>query len=124
LIVLSYLGLYGTFILNLISLTLLWLSVIPYAISIFSDNVYYYISFGKWMYLTINYKVSFDFLIDVTSISFSFLTLTIAQFVYIYTFSYFRYEPLVDRLVLFLNMFIISMVFLVSSGNLINLFLG
>jgi NADH:ubiquinone oxidoreductase subunit 5 (subunit L)/multisubunit Na+/H+ antiporter MnhA subunit len=76
------------------------------------------------MYLTINYKVSFDFLIDITSISFSFLTLTIAQFVYIYTFSYFRYEPLVDRLVLFLNMFIISMVFLVSAGNLINLFLG
>jgi NADH:ubiquinone oxidoreductase subunit 5 (subunit L)/multisubunit Na+/H+ antiporter MnhA subunit len=76
------------------------------------------------MYLTINYKVSFDFLIDITSISFSFLTLTIAQFVYIYTFAYFRYEPLVDRLVLFLNMFIISMVFLVSSGNLINLFLG
>jgi NADH-quinone oxidoreductase subunit L len=76
------------------------------------------------MYLTINYKVSFDFLIDITSISFSFLTLTIAQFVYIYTFSYFRYEPLVDRLVLFLNMFIISMVFLVSAGNLRNLFLG
>lgn len=76
------------------------------------------------MYLTINYKVSFEFLFDTISLSFSFLTLTIAQFVYLYTFAYFRYEPLVDRLVLFLNMFIISMVFLVSAGNLINLFLG
>jgi hypothetical protein len=124
LVVLNYLGLYGVFILNLISLTILWVSIVPYAFNIFSNNIYYYVSFGKWMYLTINYKVSFDFLIDITSISFSFLTLTIAQFVYIYTFAYFRYEPLVDRLILFLNMFIISMVFLVSSGNLVNLFLG
>jgi len=120
----SYLGLYGVFIINLISLTFLWLSFLPYVFHIFSNNLYYYVSFGKWMYLTTNYKVSFDFLFDVVSISFSFLTLTIAQFVYVYTFSYFRYEPLVDRLVLFLNLFIISMVFLVSSGNLINLFLG
>jgi multicomponent Na+:H+ antiporter subunit A len=76
------------------------------------------------MYLTVDYRVSFDFLIDIVSLSFSFLTITIAIFVYIYTFSYFRYEPLVDRLVLFLNSFIISMAFLVSSGNFIILFLG
>ena len=76
------------------------------------------------MYLGYNYRVTFDFLIDNISLSFSFLTLTIAMFVYIYTFSYFRYEPLVESLVLFLNSFIISMVFLVSSGNFIMMFLG
>lgn len=121
---LSFTGLYGTFVLNLISLTILWLSLLPYVEDIFSKNLYYHVTFGKWMYLTHTYKVSFSFLIDTVSLSFSFLTLTIALFVYIYTFSYFRYEPLVDRLVLFLNAFIISMVFLVSSGNFINLFLG
>lgn len=47
LIVLSYLGLYGVFCLNLISLTMLWLSIIPYALNIFSNNLYYYVSFGK-----------------------------------------------------------------------------
>lgn len=76
------------------------------------------------MYLNTNYKINFDFFIDSVSLSFSFLTISIAVFVYIYTFSYFRYEPLTDRLVLFLNSFIISMVFLVSSGNLVMLFLG
>lgn len=76
------------------------------------------------MYLNTNFKINFDFLIDNISLSFSFLTLTIAIFVYLYTFSYFRYEPLVDRLIIFLNLFIISMVFLVSSGNLVMLFLG
>ena len=76
------------------------------------------------MYLNTNYRINFDFLIDNISLSFSFLTLSIAVFVYLYTFSYFRYEPLVDRLMIFLNLFIISMVFLVSSANLVMLFLG
>ena len=124
LILISYLGLYGVYLLNLISLCFLWFSILPYVWIIFNTNVFYYISLGKWMYLGYNYRVSFDFLIDNISLSFSFLTLTIAVFVYIYTFSYFRYEPLVDRLVLFLNSFIISMVFLVSSGNFIMMFLG
>ena len=56
--------------------------------------------------------------------SFILLTTTIGFFVYIYAFSYFRYEPLVDRFLLFLCSFIISMIFLVSSGNLIMMFLG
>ena len=76
------------------------------------------------MYLSNGYRISFDLLIDTTSISFSFLTLTIGVFVYIYTFSYFRYEPLVERLILFLNSFMISMILLVSSGNFIVMFLG
>ena len=71
------------------------------------------------MYLSSNYKINFDFFIDNVSLSFAFLTITIAVFVYLYTFSYFRYEPLVDRLVLFLNAFVISMVFLVCSGNFV-----
>lgn len=124
LLLLNYLGLYGVYLLNLISLILLWLSILPYVWIIFNSNIFYFISLGKWMYLGYNYKVTFDFLIDNISLSFSFLTLTIAVFVYIYTFSYFRYEPLVERLVLFLNSFIISMVFLVSSGNFIMMFLG
>lgn len=124
LIALSYLGFYGVFVLNFVTLFSLWLSLIPYFISIFKSNNYYYISLGKWMYLNTNYRINFDFLIDNISLSFSFLTLSIAVFVYLYTFSYFRYEPLVDRLIIFLNLFIISMVFLVSSANLVMLFLG
>nr|NP_149396.1 NADH dehydrogenase subunit 5 [Tetrahymena thermophila]7TGH_5 Chain 5, NADH dehydrogenase subunit 5 [Tetrahymena thermophila]8B6F_AA Chain AA, NADH dehydrogenase subunit 5 [Tetrahymena thermophila SB210]8BQS_AA Chain AA, NADH dehydrogenase subunit 5 [Tetrahymena thermophila SB210]8GYM_N5 Chain N5, NADH dehydrogenase subunit 5 [Tetrahymena thermophila SB210]8GYM_n5 Chain n5, NADH dehydrogenase subunit 5 [Tetrahymena thermophila SB210]8GZU_N5 Chain N5, NADH dehydrogenase subunit 5 [Tetrahymen len=124
LICLSYLGLYGVFILNLASILLFWLSMLYYFNLIVSENYYYYISLGKWMYLSNGFRVSFDLLIDLTSISFSFLTLTIGVFVYIYTFSYFRYEPLVERLILFLNSFMISMILLVSSGNFIVLFLG
>lgn len=124
LLFLSYLGLYGAFIINLISITLFWISTLYYFNLIMSSNTYYFINLGKWMYLSSGFQISFDLLIDLTSISFSFLTLTIGLFVYIYTFSYFRYEPLVERLILFLNLFMISMILLVSSGNFIVLFLG
>lgn len=124
LICLSYLGLYGVFIINLISIILFWLSMLYYFDLIVSKNTFYFINIGKWMYLSNGYRVTFDLLVDTTSISFSFLTLTIGIFVYIYTFSYFRYEPLVERLILFLNLFMISMILLVSSGNFIVMFLG
>ena len=71
-----------------------------------------------------NLKISFDFFFDNISVSFSFLTLTIGICVYIYAYSYFRYEPNVERLVIFLNLFMISMIFLVSSANFVCLFLG
>ena len=74
--------------------------------------------------MTINYKIDYYFLIDTISFSFMLLTTTIAFFVYIYAFSYFRYEPLVDRFLLFILSFVISMIFLVTSGNTIMLFLG
>lgn len=121
---LSYLGFYGVFILNLISLFLFWYSLIINLDFFFIQNNFFKIKVGKWMYLNNNYLISFDFFIDSISYSFMLLTVSIAFFVYIYTFSYFRYEPNVERLILFLNSFIISMVFLVISGNLIMLFLG
>ena len=120
----SYLGLYGVFFLNLFSLLLFWISLLFYIKNIMIDQIIYNIFLGKWFYINYNVKVNFNFLIDTISFSFILLTTTIGLFVYIYAFSYFRYEPLVDRFILFLCSFIISMIFLVSSGNLIMLFLG
>jgi NADH:ubiquinone oxidoreductase subunit 5 (subunit L)/multisubunit Na+/H+ antiporter MnhA subunit len=124
LLCINFLGFYGIYVLNFYVLIFFWLSFLPYIEYIVKDNGYYYINFGRWMYLNSNYKIFFDFYVDNISLSFSFLTLTIAIFVYNFTFAYFRYEPLVDRLIVLLNLFIISMVFLVSSGNLVSLFLG
>jgi len=120
----SYLGFLGIFYINFIALNLFWISLIFYFKKILFLNKFYYINFGKWIFLNQNYKINFDFFVDNISFSFAFLTTTIAVFVYIYAFSYFRFEPLVDRFIILLNLFVISMVFLVFSGNLINLFLG
>ncbi len=121
---LSYLGLYGVFILNLITIFIMWLSFLIAFFDIIFNDAYYYVEIGNWMFLATNYQINFSIFIDFVSISFSFLTSSIALFVYIFTFSYFRYEPLVERLLLLLNSFILSMVLLVSSGNMIVMFLG
>ena len=120
----SYLGLYGIFQLNLISLFLFWVSLLLSAQSILLNQKVYIVKLCSWVFLSLNVKVDYYFLIDTISFSFMLLTTTIAFFVFIYAFSYFRYEPLVDRFLLFLLSFVISMLFLVSSGNTIMLFLG
>lgn len=120
----SYLGLYGIFKLNIVSLGLFWVSLLCSARSILTLNKVYIIKLSNWIFLSTNTKTDYYFLIDGISFSFMLLTTTIAFFVYIYAFSYFRYEPLVDRFLLFILSFVISMLFLVSSGNTIMLFLG
>ncbi len=120
----SYLGLYGMFKLNIITLSLFWLSLLFSAKSILINNKIYIIKLCSWAFLSSNTKIDYYFLIDTISFSFMLLTTTIALFVYIYAFSYFRYEPLVDRFLLFILSFVISMIFLVTSGNTIMLFLG
>jgi len=120
----SYLGLYGIFQLNFISLFLFWVSLLLCAKSVFVDQKIYLIKLCNWVFLSLNVKIDYYFLIDSISFSFILLTTTIAFFVFIYAFSYFRYEPLVDRFLLFLLSFVISMIFLVASGNTIMLFLG
>lgn len=76
------------------------------------------------MFLSLNTRVDYYFVLDPISFSFAFLTTTIALFVLVYAFAYFRHEPLVDRFLLFLLSFVVSMIFLVLSGNTIMLFLG
>lgn len=120
----SYLGLYGIFKLNFLSLFFFWVSLLLTARSIFVDQKIFIIKVCNWAFIGLNTRIDCYFLIDTISFSFMLLTTTIAFFVFIYAFSYFRYEPLVDRFLLFLLSFVVSMIFLVISGNTIMLFLG
>lgn len=121
---LSYLGLYGTFILNFIGVLVFWLSLCFNINTLFLLNKSVSVVLFKWFVISNFYTINFEFLVDSVSFSFAFLTTSIALFVNIYAFSYFRYEPNIDRLIIFLNSFVVSMVLLVLSGNLIMLFLG
>jgi len=100
------------------------LTLLPYIYAIFVKNVTYKLIIGQWFFLNHGSKVNFEFYIDTLSFSFMLLTTTIGLFVYIYAFSYFRYEPLVDRFLSFLCSFVLSMLLLVSAGNIVMLFLG
>lgn len=84
----------------------------------------YTVIFGEFNLISNCYPVSISLYVDKLSYSFAFLTMSIAVFVYFYTFCYFRYEPSIERLVTLLLLFVNSMILLVLSGNLIILFLG
>jgi len=124
LILMSYLGLYGVFITNLITLFTLWVSVLLYFDFFFVENNFFKIVVGRWFTLYGTCFVNFEFYVDSVAYSFMLLTITIAMFVYVYVYSYFRYDANVERLILFINCFVISMVVLVVSGNLFVFFLG
>lgn len=119
----SYLGLYGVFKINLLPIFLLYTSTFYYINFFFIDNSFFYVRFFKIMNIN-NVEVFFDLSFDNISYSFYFLTITIFFFVYLYLFSYFRYEPNVERLLILINFFVLSMSLLVTSGNLIVMFLG
>jgi len=120
----AYFGLYGSFILTLIPLFFTWVYSVLTFFQIYKSTAIIFISGFKWFYLPGVVTVNFDILIDKLSITYVTLILSIGLCVLIYSFSYFRYEPNVERLFLFINLFMISMCILVLGGNLFVLFLG
>lgn len=120
----GYLGLYGVFITSTISLFIFWISSIYATFFSWLNNASYTVDFGKWFTIHNDLTVNFDFYLDNLSMAFALLVLTIAFFINVYTFAYFRYEPNVSRLMLFINVFVISMVVLVTAANMVLLYFG
>ncbi len=120
----AYFGLYGSFILTLIPLAFSWLYAVITAIFVYNKSDIIFIHGYKWFSLPGTTQINFDIFIDKLSITYVTLILSIGLCVLLYTFSYFRYEPHVERLFLFINLFMISMCILVLGGNLFVLFLG
>lgn len=120
----NFLGLYGVFMITTVSLFLFWVSSLFVAYFVWDKNLTQVIDFGKWFQLHNDLEVHFDLYIDSLSIAFAVLVLTIAFFINIYTFAYFRYEPNVSRLILFIDLFVISMVVMVLASNFVVLYFG
>ena len=124
LILISFLGLYGVFMITSISLFIFWVSCLLATHHVWNNNITHVIDFGRWFYLHNDVAVHFDFYLDNLSMAFALLVLTIAFFINIYTFAYFRYEPNVSRLILFIDLFVISMVIMVLAANFVVLYFG
>jgi NADH:ubiquinone oxidoreductase subunit 5 (subunit L)/multisubunit Na+/H+ antiporter MnhA subunit len=120
----NFLGLYGVFMLSTITLGLFWASSLFTTYYVLNNNLSHVINFGKWFVIYNDVVIYFEFYLDNLSLAFTLLVLTIAFFINVYTFAYFRYEPNVTRLILFIDSFVISMVILVLAGNLIILYFG
>lgn len=120
----NYFGLYGSFILTIIPLFFSWVYSVASLISVYKYSEVIFINGFKWFYLPGTVQINFDILLDKLSITYVTLVLSIGVCVLTYTFSYFRYEPHVERLFLFINLFMMSMCILVIGGNIFVLFLG
>ncbi len=120
----NYFGLYGSFLLTAIPLLISLFYALITLHYVYTNNTVLFISGFKWFSLPGTVQVNFDLLIDKLTITYVSLVLSIGVAVVIYTFSYFRYEPHVERLLLFINLFMISMSVLVLGANLFVLFLG
>jgi hypothetical protein len=59
LVLLSYYGFYGVFILNLISIIFFWISSIMYFDTFFIDNISFKINLGKWFVVFLSHPVFF-----------------------------------------------------------------
>lgn len=120
----NFFGLYGAFILTIIPLALAWVYAVVTLNYVYRTERVIFISGFKWFYLPGVVQINFDILLDKLSITYVALILSIGVCVLLYTFSYFRYEPHVERLFLFINLFMMSMCILVVGGNLFVMFLG
>ena len=120
----SFLGLYGVFVTGVFSYAVLILALLVNIPNFLLHNQRVGLNFGDWFFIDSTTRVECLFVFDKISFSFSLLTASIAGCVYLYTFSYFRTEPLVERLLLFINLFVLSMLLLVNAGNLVLMFLG
>lgn len=120
----NHFGLYGAFIVTIIPLFFSWVYSLLTLHNIYSTSDILFINGFKWFYLPGTLQINFDILLDKLSITYVALILSIGLCVLAYTFSYFRYEPHVERLFLFINLFMMSMCILVIGGNLFVLFLG
>lgn len=114
----------GVFLLNTTSIGLFWAYSLSNLNLFFIKNKLIAIHLFRWFPLSEGYLVNFSFYIDTVAYSFTLLTLTIGVFVNLYTYSYFRYEPHISRLISLINAFIASMIILVNSGNLVVFFFG
>lgn len=120
----NFLTSYGVFLINFIATLVFFMYALSILNFFYVENKTLTICAFNWFQLAENQTIGFDFFIDYVSYSFILLTITIAFFVNIYTFSYFRYEPYICRLLSLINAFVLSMIILVSAGNLVVFFFG
>jgi NADH-quinone oxidoreductase subunit L len=80
------------------------------------------IDFGLWCFPINN--IQWNFIIDSMTGVMLVVVTTISLFVHLYSVSYMRYDPHVIRFFSYLSLFTFFMLMLVSSSNLMMLFIG
>ena len=117
-----YLGVYGSMILSVLNMTTaLLISVVLFFTISFDASIY--VPLWDWVYLT-EAPVSFGFRYDGLTAAMFLVVTTVSSCVHMYSCVYMYTDPFLTRFMSYLSLFTFFMLVLVSSANLLVLFLG
>jgi len=119
----TFLGRRGILFIGLLMMFLTFLLVWLGFFDIITSNSIILYSITSWLDLG-NLSVDWLFIFDSLTISMLLIVVTISFLVHIYSVSYMRNDPYIVRFFLYLTLFTLFMIILVTSGNLLILFLG
>ena len=122
-IVANFIGRRGVLFISLIyiffTMILVWCGFFDISIS---NNIIIY-SLGSWINLG-SFSLEWTFIFDSLTISMLLIIVTISFLVHLYSVSYMRNDPYISRFFIYLTAFTTFMIILVTSGNILILFLG
>nr|YP_010619999.1 NADH dehydrogenase subunit 5 [Tayloriella tenebrosa]WAX04012.1 NADH dehydrogenase subunit 5 [Tayloriella tenebrosa] len=116
-------GFYGSTIISIICLFLSFLVSIFIFFEIGLNGHIIYIDIFTWI-ISDNINIKWNFLFDNLTSSMLIIITFISTLVHLYSFDYMKTDPHFQRFISFLGIFTFFMLILVTSGNLLQLFLG
>lgn len=110
-----------------ITVTTIWVSLWITVISLFllngNSEIIYTVYFIEW-FKVFPFSLQWSFEINKVTLTMLLLIITISFFVHIFSLNYMGGEPHLSRFMGYLGLFTFFMVVLVTSGNLVQLFIG
>lgn len=119
----NYLGRRGVLFLNLFFIysTLFFVMLGLYDVIVTNSSIEY--SLGSWLSFN-SLSIEWSFLFDSLTFSMLLIVVLVSSLVHTYSVSYMRNDPYIIRFFTYLTLFTLFMIFLVTSKNLLILFLG
>jgi len=117
-----YLGVYGSMLLSVLNMcTALLVSILLFFAVSFDTAIY--IELWEWVLIS-EFPISFAFRYDGLTAAMFLVVTTVSSCVHVYSCVYMYTDPFLTRFMSYLSLFTFFMLVLVSSGNLLVLFLG
>lgn len=118
-----WLGVYGSSLISTVCLFFTFLFSILIFFEVSLNNQIIYIELSSWIYSS-DLNIHWNFLFDSLTSIMLFIVSFISLLVHLYSIDYMKSDPHFPRFISFLGIFTFFMFILVTSGNLIQLFLG
>lgn len=117
-----YIGIYGVLSMIILTYILIICLIIFISINLIKNMgfFFFYREYVDFFDLCWNW----NFICDSLTITMCFVIILISFLVHLYSFNYMRYDPHLIRFLSLLSLFTFFMLFLVSSGNILQIFIG